>query len=100
LAHSDGVRNDSPNEECLVCRCDTTSNISREGLSRKAREEAESHGAMGVTKEENKQLCHIITNLYLLDHDDPNYAEFVGDGEEDGDDENVEEQEEDSNNEM
>ena len=74
-------------------------NIPR-GLSRKGREEAERQGAMRVTEKENEQLRHRITNLDLLDHDDPEYAEFVGDEEEDGDDDDVEEQEEDSDNEM
>jgi hypothetical protein len=70
------------------------------GLSRKGREEAECQGAIQVSEEENEQLHHIITNLDLLDHDDPDYAEFAGDGEQDGDKENVEEQEEDSESEM
>ncbi len=74
-------------------------NIPR-GLSRKAREEAECQGAMRVSEKENEQLRHRITNLDLLDHDDPEYAEFVGDEEEDGDEDDVEEQEADSDNEM
>jgi hypothetical protein len=69
------------------------------GLSRKSREEVERQGAMQVSEEENEQLRHRITNLDLLDHDDPDYAEFAGDEEQDGDEEDVEEQEEDSENE-
>ena len=74
-------------------------NIPR-GLSRKAGDEAECQGAMRVSEKENEQLRHRITNLDLLDHDDPEYAEIVGDKEEDGDDDDVEEQEEDSDNDM
>jgi hypothetical protein len=55
---------------------------------------------MRVSEKENEQLRHRITNLDLLDHDDPEYAEFVGDEEEDGDKDDVEEQEADSDNEM
>ena len=41
-----------------------------------------------------------MSSCVVVDHDDPDYAEFVGDEEEDGDADDVEEQEEDSDNEM
>jgi hypothetical protein len=74
-------------------------NIPR-GFSRKTGEEVEYQGVMQVTQEENEQMRHTITNLDLLDHDDPDYAEFVGDKEEYQDNHDVEEQETGSDNEM